>query len=238
MRELLKGILPGDSSRQATPWHVFEKMLPNGTSPPSGTLRVLDLGCGSGSSKEYFKEKNPNSKWVGVDIASSPEVDQRDDAVGDVVTFDGIVLPFLDNQFDVVFSVQVFEHVSHPRELLKEACRVLRPGGFFIGSVSHLEPYHSHSLWNYTPYGFKMLIEESGMKVKEIRPGIDVLTMILSRMCRDHRFFSRYWKRESPLNKMITLIGGILRKGHTEINLIKLLFCGQFVFLAQKTDKR
>ena len=33
------------------------------------------------------------------------------------------------------------------------------PGGWFAGSTSQLELYHSLSLWNYTPVGMVALIE-------------------------------------------------------------------------------
>jgi hypothetical protein len=66
-----------------------------------------------------------------------------------------------------------FEHVRHPEELLSDIARVLRPGGQSIGSTSQLEPYHSLSLWNYTPYGFRVLVEGAGLKLDKIRPSID-----------------------------------------------------------------
>ena len=36
---------------------------------------------------------------------------------------------------------------------------------------------------------------------------------------------------------MISVVGKIMQKKHAEINLIKLVFCGQFCFLAHKPDK-
>ncbi|MFH1678715.1 MAG: class I SAM-dependent methyltransferase, partial [Candidatus Omnitrophota bacterium] len=187
-----------------------------------------------GNSIKYFKMNDPGIRWIGVDIKSSVELNLRIWKNAEFITFDGVNLPFEDESIDLVFCSQVFEHVKYPRKLLKEIRRVLVPGGYFVGSASHLEPYHSLSLWNYTPYGFKILIEESGMKLKEIRPGIDALTLIVRRFFRGSKVFSRYWKKESPLNRLINFTGFITRKKHDEINLIKLLFCGQFVFLVEK----
>ena len=232
MFEFLKDFLPKDHSEQVTSWYFTDEILRR-----NNIHNVIDLGCGAGDSMDYFKKKNPNIKWVGVDIESSPEVNSRTRNDVKFMTFDGINLPFDNNSLDMVFSNQVFEHVKYPRGLLKEVQRVLVPGGYFVGSTSHLEPYHSHSLWNYTPYGFKVLIEEAGMRLKEIRPEIDAFTLLVRRISRDHAFFNRYSKRETLVNKLIGLIGFIARKEHDKINLIKLLFCGQFAFLAQKDEK-
>ncbi len=229
MYELLKNALPNNHSKQVSYRYITDKLLQR-----EDVNTIMDLGCGKGYSVDYFRSKKQNIKWFGVDIESSPEVDSRTRT--DVIfrSFDGINLPFADSSFDMVFSNQVFEHVRYPEELLKDVCRVLRVGGYFVGSVSHLEPYHSHSLWNYTPYGFKVLIEDSGLNLVELRPGIDALTLIARRICRGHKFFMRYSRKDSPLNTLIDIMSFILRKKHDEINLIKLLFCGQFVFLAKK----
>lgn len=229
MHDLLKGVVPKDRSRQATIWYFVDSILQCST-----IHNVMDLGCGTGNSVDYFKKKDLHIKWVGVDIRSSIEVNSRTRNDVKFMTFDGVNLPFEENSFDMIFSNHVLEHVKYPRKLLKEVQRILVPGGYFVGSTSHLEPYHSHSLWNYTPYGFKILVEEAGMELKELRPSIDALTLIVRRVFGRLKFFNRYWEKESPLNKLINFVGFITHKEHIKINLIKLLFCGQFVFLVQK----
>jgi len=46
-------------------------------------------------------------------------------------------LPFADATFDFVYSVSVFEHLSNPKVCLKEAVRVLKPGGGLYVCVHH-----------------------------------------------------------------------------------------------------
>lgn len=197
---------------------------------------VMDLGCGAGGSIDFFRKINPTIKWIGLDVENSqaPQVKRRTRSDVEFHSFDGINIPFEDNYFDLIYSNQVLEHVTHPRELLKEVSRVLKPGGYFIGSTSQLETYHTYSVWNFTPYGFKILIEEAGLKLTQIRPSIDGLTMLLRTVFGSPKFFGRWWGKESPLNKIIGLAGKITKKSNRRVNGLKLLFCGQFSFIVEK----
>ena len=54
---------------------------------------------------------------------------------------DGMVLPFRDASFDLVISHAVIEHVTNPGAYLREARRVLRPGGrLFLETAPYLSP--------------------------------------------------------------------------------------------------
>ena len=232
MHDLLNEYIPNDHSHQVTSKYFTEHLFRQ----DNNIRQVMDLGCGVGNSLDYFLRKNPNARWVGLDIEKPPEVESRTRTAGEFHTFDGIHIPFDDNHFDLIYCNQVFEHVRHPSDLLKEVHRVLRPNGYFIGSASQLEPYHGHSLWNYTPYGFYLLLEEAGLQLVEIRPSIDALTLIIRHGLGKAEFFSRWWAKESPLNLIIGLFGKVMRKDPAWINAVKLLFCGQFCFLVRKPD--
>src|SRR5208283_6006370 len=108
-----------------------------------------------------FRARDPEVDWIGLDVPGSPEARPRDDAR--IETFDGITIPFEEASFDLVFCKQVLEHVRNPRPLLADVRRVLAPGGYFAGSTSQLEPFHSLSVWNYTPFGFSLLSTEAGL---------------------------------------------------------------------------
>ena len=232
LSNILRDVIPGDSSCQVTSRYYINRFL----AQPKEFNRVLDLGCGADSLASYSSKQPSNVEWVGIDIKDSPEVKQRDMNNSDNMFsfFDGINIPFKDNHFDVIYSKQVFEHVRYPEKLLKDSYRVLKPGGYLIGSTSQLEPYHSYSVWNYTPYGFSLLLSEAGYNLEELRPSIDSLTLILRRGLGRPAFFNRWWEKESPLNRIISILGVINRKDHKWINSMKLLFCGQFNFCARK----
>lgn len=231
MINLLKDYIPNDSARQAFSEYYIKNILKRESD--SITYKVLDLGCGTGKSLEYFKSLGIKIEWYGIDIKYSPEAANAK-GIENYVIFDGINLPFKENTFDLIYCRQVFEHVRFPEKLLSEVQRVLKYDGYLTGSTSHLEPYHSYSYWNFTPYGFCTLIHSSSMKLVALRPGIDSLTLIIRRGLGCPGFFDIFWKIESPLNFLITVIGKLFRISNHKLNLIKLLFCGHFIFLAKK----
>ncbi|HEY1516760.1 MAG TPA: hypothetical protein VGF91_10105 [Solirubrobacteraceae bacterium] len=89
-------------------------------------------------------------------------------------------------------------------------------------------------MWKYTPAGLVGLLEQAGLRPVELRPGIDGFTLIAWRVAGGHRCFHRWWGRESPFNRALNLSGPALRADVRTLNATKLLFCGQFAFLAQR----
>lgn len=225
--DYLKESLPGDHSRQVTAEAVLQARVAKGFAP----AKVLDFGCGDGRSIDLFRRVLPQTDWTGVDIEASPEVASRRRQDGRFVTYDGYELPFPDRSFPLVYSHQVLEHVRKPELALREIARVLEPDGLFIGQTSQFEPYHSYSLWNFTVYGFKRIVEDAGMQLAELRPGIDGFTLMRRTYEGRPPEMSKYFAQESPINEEIEKAAGDKR---TQVrNFRKLLFCGQFAFVVQ-----
>jgi ubiquinone/menaquinone biosynthesis C-methylase UbiE len=94
--------------------------------PPEGTL--LDIGCGTGLFMELFQHNG--SKVVGVDISRGMLRRAQGRCTRcDVALANAEKLPFCDESFDSVSSVLAFSYVQQPEEMLREAYRVLKPGG-------------------------------------------------------------------------------------------------------------
>lgn len=104
----------------------------------TGYRHHLDLGCGPGTFIGTLPEGAHNS--VGVDIAQS-QIDYARHAHGRTgrrfLPNRSNRLPFEDACFDVVTSIEVIEHLTPDagRALLREAWRVLRPGGRLLVST-------------------------------------------------------------------------------------------------------
>jgi ubiquinone/menaquinone biosynthesis C-methylase UbiE len=100
---------------------------------------VLELGCGTGGNTQHIARVAASTTAldfsIGMLSAAKNRPECRDVCFlrADVTT--GI--PIRDGAFDVVLESLVLEHVEHLRSLFREAYRVLRPGGLFLGSELH-----------------------------------------------------------------------------------------------------
>ena len=99
----------------------------------NSSLRVLEVGCGTGILSLGIA---PHAgEVVGVDL--SPEMialaqEKAQNGRFQNLTFregDAYELPFDDSSFDVVLLTNLLHVVAEPSRVLKEAHRVLRPGG-------------------------------------------------------------------------------------------------------------
>lgn len=227
---VIRDVVPGDVAEQVTADRyvtmVAEELAPGST--------VVDLGCGAGKSRRRFRLANPDLHWIGVDIPSSPEAATATQPVPSLVHFDGVALPFADASVECVYSKQVMEHVRHPERLLAEVRRVLRAGGYFVGTTSNLEPYHSFSYWNFTPFGFRTIVEDAGLELTELRPGIDGPTLIERQLRNRPPELSRFFGETSPVNDEIIRRGTATGLSAAEINSWMLHFCGHFGFVVRR----
>jgi SAM-dependent methyltransferase len=230
----LDGAIPADSSGQSLAEDYVDRFARGELGVAPDGARVMDLGSGEGGSVDQFRAGAPGCRWTGVDIADSVESRSRTRTDAEFVLYDGVHLPFADQSFDLVYSKQVLEHVAHPEPLLAEVARVLRPGGAFAGSTSQLEAFHSDSRFNYTPFGLAEVMREAGLAVEEMRPGIDAFTLLVRRAVGTPRWFDRAWARETLVNRAIGRVGRLRGADHVAVNTAKLVFCGQFSFLARR----
>lgn len=226
--EAIVDYLPNDhSNRQLLTSYIQKAINQFGDS-----ITVLDLGCGEGNSIDLFKRIAPTAKWHGVDIEDSPEVKRRTRKHVLIKTFDGVNLPYSDSYFDLIYCNQVLEHVRYPDKLMAEVFRALKPNGQFIGAVSYLEPFHSYSIFNFTPYGIIRVLEDAGLNVKEIRPGSDA-SLLINRQLLNRSSMSRFIWNNNYFHIACDLIGSIFRLEHSERNFLKVQFAGHLVFLAR-----
>jgi ubiquinone/menaquinone biosynthesis C-methylase UbiE len=151
--------------------------------PPDAKL--LDVGCGTGWLAEHF------SDYTGIDgsaeAVAAAQTKGRSIVHGDVDQ----PLPFEDASFDGVVLKDLLEHVADPVAVVREAHRVLKPGGSAFAS----SPDAQRWVWDdythrrpFTRKAFRLLFADQGFTVQQagyesVMPG----TSIVSRRMPSHR---------------------------------------------------
>jgi SAM-dependent methyltransferase len=154
-----------DFTNFKVPWHFTRALLSHFKKAKTPESVVLDLGCGRGIHREVCE--HAGYKYVGFDYGEA-------DAP---MLADGHALPFKDNSFDFLISINVLEHIQNPFVMMKEAYRVLKPGGTMIGTVAFLEPFHQNSFYHHTHLGAYNTLKSSGFKVQKVSPNEDWLVL-------------------------------------------------------------
>lgn len=100
---------------------------------------VLDASCGVGYGAPILMAQPAVSSYVGIDVSDSAIKDAQKEHAGPNIAFqveDITNLPFEDESFDTVVSLETLEHLEKPQAAIKEIKRVLKKRkGIFIGSV-------------------------------------------------------------------------------------------------------
>jgi SAM-dependent methyltransferase len=80
-----------------------------------------------------------------------------------------------DDTYDVVFSMNLLEHVADPWAAAAEMIRIARPGGLLMHLAPFAWRYHPfpEDYWRFSHSGLKMLFEHSG-KVSTLVSGYDI----------------------------------------------------------------
>lgn len=116
---------------------------------------ILEAGCGSGAITNWFSSHYSKVQFVGVDISQIGIDMARTKALENTryETADLKKLPFENNQFDLVFSQSVLEHVVGWELAVREMHRVIAPGGKLLIRVENAGVSHApsllHALFNY-----------------------------------------------------------------------------------------
>lgn len=102
---------------------------------------VLEIGCGAAQGGRYVA--GLGARVVSTDLSTgmlrqARALDARHGTRVPTLACDGSHLPFADACFDVVFTAYgVVPFVADSARVMREAARVLRPGGRFVFSTSH-----------------------------------------------------------------------------------------------------
>lgn len=110
----------------------------------SGT--VLDIPCGSGAFAQYLAESPFKGVYADIqDLGTVPPESFHQSNMNER-------LPFDNDTFDSVISIEGIEHIERPFDFIGECRRVLKPGGCLILSTPNISALRSRWRWLWTGF--------------------------------------------------------------------------------------
>jgi 2-polyprenyl-3-methyl-5-hydroxy-6-metoxy-1,4-benzoquinol methylase len=101
---------------------------------------ILDFGAGRGNLTKHLQQLE-NFSITAIDLMLRPP--EIDESIKWISWDLNNALDIPDSSFDVIISAEVIEHLENPRAVVREWCRLLRPGGTLIFSTPNNESWRS-----------------------------------------------------------------------------------------------
>ncbi len=127
---------------------------------------LLDMGCGRKPFAPLFAGRI--TRYWGTDLSVSPYLGAaRLDAYARAEA-----QPFRDDSFDTVMGLSMLTYLPEPIRMVREAHRLLKPGGVLILEFTQMVPLHDepHDFFRFTRYGAQYLLEQAGFEPLEYIP--------------------------------------------------------------------
>lgn len=134
--QALYGALAADYDRRWATYVRASTSLALDIVPLSRGMRVVDIGCGTGVLLERLLDREPSAQCLGVDLTTEMlrVAAQRLGRRATLIRASGTQLPIRDRALDLAVSTSALHYLRDPARLIREARRVLVPGGTLVVS--------------------------------------------------------------------------------------------------------
>lgn len=123
--------------------------------PEYSDKKALDVGCSEGAFLDYLSDKKINVQAIDIDENAIEFCRER--GYGDKVKYGSLLdIPYENETFDIVFLLDIVEHVKDDHKAVEEVSRVLKPAGTAVIIVPAYQwlwsrndiAYHHHRRYN------------------------------------------------------------------------------------------
>lgn len=102
---------------------------------PYKKLSILDIGCGGGLVCEPMARLGAAITGIDADATAIETAKHHAEQSGLKIDYRAITTADLKHEFDVVFALEIIEHVANPTQFVKEVSALVKPGGLVIFST-------------------------------------------------------------------------------------------------------
>jgi SAM-dependent methyltransferase len=194
--------------------------------------RLLDLGCGAAPLAPLYGH---------ADAVVHADIERRSSVVLPFVGLDaGRALPFRDASFDTVIVSDVLEHLPTPDLAVREAARILRPGGALIGNTPYLYWLHEepYDYWRPSRHALEHTLLAAGfvgLDIEVLGGSVEVVTDLVAK----HVAAAAGWAR--PIGGLVARVGAswsVSRTGRRAAEVTGGKFPMGHFFLARRPDRQ
>lgn len=178
--------------------------------------RILEIGAGTGRQAAEIA-----ARGLQIEAIEIPSSNYASERLFNITDYDGRIIPFPNDSFDIVFSSNVLEHVPDLTQLHSEIRRVLRSDGYCL----HVLPTHSWRFWTtlssfpdsfaYAFSSSRSLLPRPSFNVNEIRR-LSGAWLNAAKRCASPFFQGRHGERGNLISETWLFHPGWWRSNFTQ----------------------